>query len=56
MAFVKVLGYSRRIFLRFSLNARMDSFLLGHVLAFAAFGGPRVRTVAASIKQPRRRR
>ncbi|MBK9362870.1 MAG: transposase [Rubrivivax sp.] len=25
--------------LRFSLNARMDSFLLGHVLAFAAFGG-----------------
>ena len=34
-----VLSYSRRIFLRFSLNARMDSFLLGHVLAFAAFGG-----------------
>ncbi len=39
MAFVMVLSYSRRIFLRFSLNARMDSFLLGHVLAFAAFGG-----------------
>ena len=38
-----VLSYSRRIFLRFSLNARMDSFLRGHVLAFAAFGGvPRV--------------
>ena len=34
-----VLSYSRRIFLRFSLNARMDSFLRGHVLAFAAFGG-----------------
>ena len=39
MAFVMVLSYSRRIFLRFSLNARMDSFLLGHVLAFAAFAG-----------------
>ena len=39
MAFVMVLSYSRRIFLRFSLNARMDSFLRGHVLAFAAFGG-----------------
>ncbi|MDP1690584.1 MAG: IS21 family transposase [Burkholderiaceae bacterium] len=39
MAFVMVLSYSRFIFLRFSLNARMDSFLLGHVLAFAAFGG-----------------
>jgi len=43
MAFVMVLSYSRRIFLRFSLNARMDCFLRGHVLAFAAFGGvPRV--------------
>ena len=43
MAFVMVLSYSRRIFLCFSLNARMDSFLRGHVLAFAAFGGvPRV--------------
>jgi transposase len=37
MAFVMVLSYSRRIFLRFSLNARMDSFLHGHVEAFAAF-------------------
>jgi transposase len=43
MAFVMVLSYSRRIFLRFSLNARLDSFLRGHVLAFAVFGGvPRV--------------
>lgn len=43
MAFVMVLSHSRRIFLRFSLNARMDSFLRGHVLAFAAWGGvPRV--------------
>jgi len=36
---VMVLSYSRRIFLRFFLNARMDSFLRGHVEAFTAFGG-----------------
>ena len=43
MAFVMVLSYSRMVFLRFYLDARMDSFLAGHVLAFAAFGGvPRV--------------
>lgn len=39
MAFVMVLAYSRRIFLRFFLDARMDSFLRGHVEAFAAYGG-----------------
>ena len=39
MAFLMVLTRLRRIFLRFSLNARTDSFLLGHVLAFAAFAG-----------------
>lgn len=39
MAFVMVLSYSRRIFLRFFLDARIDSFLRGHVEAFAAFGG-----------------
>ena len=39
MGFVIVLSYSRRIFLRFCLNAQMDSFLRGHVLAFIAFGG-----------------
>jgi hypothetical protein len=43
MAFVMVLSYSRRIFLHFSLNAQMDNFLRGHVLAFDAWGGvPRV--------------
>jgi transposase len=43
MAFVMVLSHSRMVFLRFFLDARMDSFLSGHVLAFAAFGGvPRV--------------
>jgi transposase len=39
MAFVMVLSYSRRIFLRFFLDARIDSFLRGHVEAFIAFGG-----------------
>lgn len=39
MGFVMVLSYSRRVFLRFCLNAQMDSFLRGHVEAFAAFGG-----------------
>jgi transposase len=39
MAFVMVLSYSRRIFLRFSLDARMDSFLRGHAEAFMAYGG-----------------
>lgn len=39
MAFVMVLSHSRMIFLRFFLDARMDSFLRGHVEAFAAYGG-----------------
>ena len=39
MAFVMVLSYSRHIFLRFFLDARMDSFLRGHVEAFLAFDG-----------------
>ncbi len=34
MAFVVVLSWSRRIFLRFYLNQRMDNFLRGHVAAF----------------------
>lgn len=43
MAFMMVLSYSRRIFLHFFLNARMDSFLRGHTQAFSAWGGvPRV--------------
>jgi transposase len=43
MAFVMVLSYSRRVFLRFFLDARMDAFLAGHVLAFETFGAvPRV--------------
>ena len=43
MAFVMVLSYSRSIFLHFFLNARMESFLAGHVAAFQAWNGvPRV--------------
>ncbi len=42
-AFVMVLSYSRRRFLRFSLRAAMPSFLRGHVDSFGAFGAvPRV--------------
>jgi hypothetical protein len=39
MAFVMVLSWSRAIFLRFFLGARLAQFLRGHVAAFAAFGG-----------------
>lgn len=39
LAFVVVLSFSRKIFLRFFLDARMPSFLRGHVEAFTAFGG-----------------
>ena len=43
MAFVLVLSYSRRIFLRFYLNAQMANFLRGHEAAFVAWKGlPRV--------------
>lgn len=43
MAFVMVLSYSRKVFLRFSLDARMSNFLFGHEAAFLAWNGiPRV--------------
>lgn len=43
MAFVMVLSYSRKIFLRFYLNQQMTNFLRGHEAAFTAFHGtPRV--------------
>lgn len=43
MAFVMVLSFSRHIFLRFFLDARMENFLRGHLGAFAAWNGiPRV--------------
>jgi transposase len=47
MAFVMVLSYSRQIFLRFCLDARMENFLRGHVAAFSAWGG--VAMQSASI-------
>jgi transposase len=43
LGFVMVLSWSRQIFLRFFLNARMESFLRGHLAAFLAWQGcPRV--------------
>jgi len=43
MAFVMVLAWSRKLFFRFFLDAKMPSFLRGHEAAFRAFGGcPRV--------------
>lgn len=43
MAFVMVLSFSRKIFLRFYLNQRMANFLRGHEAAFQAWNGvPRV--------------
>ncbi len=43
MAFVMVLAWSRQIFLQFFLDARMESFLRGHVAAFSAWNGlPRI--------------
>src|SRR5271155_5495948 len=43
MAFVMVLSFSRHIFLRFYLDARMENFLRGHLGAFATWNGvPRV--------------
>jgi hypothetical protein len=43
MAFVMVLSYSRSIYLRFFLDARLENFLRGHLGAFSAWSGvPRV--------------
>jgi len=38
-AFVLVLSFSRSLFVRFFYDARLPSFLAGHVEAFARFGG-----------------
>ena len=43
MAFVLVLSWSRQVFLQFFLDARMESFLRGHIAAFRAWNGlPRI--------------
>jgi transposase len=39
VAFVMVLSYSRAVFLRFFLSQNLSSFLHGHQMAFAFFGG-----------------
>ncbi|WP_367949111.1 IS21 family transposase [Paraburkholderia sp. NMBU_R16] len=39
MAFVMVLSYSRDLYLRFFLDARMENFLRGHIGAFNAWCG-----------------
>lgn len=39
LAFVMVLSYSRRLFVRFYLGDATDNFLRGHVAAFEFFGG-----------------
>lgn len=39
MAFVMVLSFSRRIYVRFFLDARMENFLRGHIGAFQAWNG-----------------
>ena len=39
MAFVMVLSWSRKIFLRFYLNSQMENFLRGHVAAFEQWQG-----------------
>lgn len=39
LGFVMTLSHSRKIFLRFFFDARMASFLRGHVEAFEVFGG-----------------
>lgn len=39
MAFVMVLSWSRELFVRFFLNARLENFLRGHEQAFVRFNG-----------------
>lgn len=50
MCFVMVLGWSRAIFARFYLGARMECFLDGHVAAFAALGGAPRRILYDNLK------
>lgn len=49
-AFVMVLSYSRHLFVRFFYDARLPSFLAGHVEAFAAFGGVPRRLLYDNLK------
>jgi transposase len=49
-AFVMVLSFSRHLFVRFFFDARLPSFLAGHVEAFAAFGGVPRRLLYDNLK------
>lgn len=49
-AFVMVLSFSRQLFVRFFYDARLPSFLAGHVEAFAAFGGVPRRLLYDNLK------
>src|SRR5450759_782834 len=54
MAFVAVLSFSRQIFLRFFLDARMENFLRGHVGAFAVWNNPTLLDFAGHYRyEPR---
>jgi transposase len=48
--FVMVLSWSRKIFARFFLNARLENFLRGHEEAFASFGGVPRRSKYDNLK------
>ncbi len=50
LAFVMTLSYSRRIFLRFFYDARMASFLRGHLDAFAFFEAVPRRALYDNLK------
>jgi transposase len=48
--FVLTLSYSRRLFARFTLDQSLESFLRGHVEAFADFGGVPRRVLYDNLK------
>jgi transposase len=50
MAFVLVLSWSRRIFLRFYLNQKLDNFIRGHVEAFEQHQGVCRRILYDNLK------
>jgi transposase len=50
LAFLMILSYSRWLFVRFFYDARLSSFLTGHVEAFAAFGGVPRRLLYDNLK------
>src|SRR5262249_23323719 len=49
-AFLMVLAFSRKLFVRFYLSAKMECFLDGHASAFEAFGGVPRRCLYDNLK------